>query len=245
MKLARPLLPAVFFLAAATGCSAIKMQGTVTTTTTSADGTTTSKSRDFHNFDEMTTALDGAAGDLGDTTQKLVKKLVDAPPPGEVKLKDLDPGLEKFQGKKDRDFLASAPEHKFTYVQIGVDSYDRFFKASAELYALTYQFEKTLAELQASTDAGADVTELKELSVAMANLASGAVAKISDLVSSGQALVTGAPASITNPKTALHLKLIVKGLKESIAVVSQSAKPLTDLGSAATSLGASKKVASR
>jgi hypothetical protein len=51
---------------------------------------------------------------------------------------------------------------------------------------------------------------------------------------SGQQLITAAPTSITNPKTALHLDLIIQGLKESVAMVTESGKLVPDLAGALT-----------
>lgn len=67
-----------------------------------------------------------------------------------------------------------------------------------------------------------ELKELKEITSMLAPAALAMVKKTQELVSSGQQLITGAPASITNPKTALHLDLIVKGLKQSVGVVAES-----------------------
>ena len=50
-----------------------------------------------------------------------------------------------------------------------------------------------------------------------------------DLIATGQQLVTAAPSSIVNPKTVIHLDLIVKGLGQSVVVIGDSGKLLGEL----------------
>jgi hypothetical protein len=52
-----------------------------------------------------------------------------------------------------------------------------------------------------------------------------------ELVAAGEQLITGAPASIINPKTALHVDLIVDGLKQSCELIAESGSLLVDIGS--------------
>jgi hypothetical protein len=57
----------------------------------------------------------------------------------------------------------------------------------------------------------------------LADLLPAFVKKTRALVSTGHALIAGAPASITHPKVVLHLGLIKQGLEESIGVLTESA----------------------
>ena len=65
-----------------------------------------------------------------------------------------------------------------------------------------------------------------EMVVVLASLGRAMVGKVQQLIASGQQLVTAAPASITNPKTAMHLDLIVKGLTDSVQLVLQTGELL-------------------
>jgi hypothetical protein len=226
--------------------------------------TVAEKTVEFDSLEELPGAMKETAGAFADTTAVLIKELTEAPPPGSVRLGTLNPGLAKFEGRPGFDFLAQASHEagadKFQYVQIGVPSYDMFFKDCAEFYALVFQTTQAVgrmkklsgqlleADVSARTDVAALVNQALGVQVApheaqprislqaMGEMASvlstsiqALVAKTQQLIASGQQLVTAAPASITNPKTALHLDLIVKGLQESVAMVVESGKLVPDL----------------
>ena len=74
-----------------------------------------------------------------------------------------------------------------------------------------------------------ELKELKEITAMLAPACLEMVKKTQELVSAGQQLIAGAASSITNPKTALHLDLIVKGLKQSVGLVTESAGLLKDV----------------
>jgi hypothetical protein len=242
----------------ALACDQIKMQGVVRTTVTKG-GKTTTKERHFTKLSELPAALEEAGQDLGEVTAELKKVLIDAPPPGQVKLGALVPALQKYEGSKTLDFLVAGKDADgkpvdFSYVQIGVPTYDDFFKTSMEMYALTFQAQQSLARTREvcaaivgddkpkeseslasylkrahavdKTDDNGDLfamlDDLESMDGALGANVTALAGKTKDLVLAGQRLITGAPASITNPKTALHLKLIVEGLKKSVSVVSQS-----------------------
>ncbi len=252
-------LAAAFLLS---GCSMFQFHGTITTTKT-VDGKTTTTTEEFDDWQEMKAAMDKAAKELRGTTKELVKQLVEAPPPGEVHLADLSPGLAEYEGNANLDFVGQARDHGeegFTYVQIGVPSYDAFFKATAEFHGFVYQTRESIKHLRASAKAAlgrkysakmslgeavnaavavggeaglaveGQLTETRELAMSLAGSTPSFVEKTQGLVSSGQQLIAGAPSSITNPKTVLHLDLIVKGLGQSVAVVEDSGKLLIELG---------------
>lgn len=252
------------------GCSMFQFKGTVTTTKT-VNGKTTTTTREFENWEEMKQAMDEAGKELRGTTKELITKLTEAPPPGEVKLGDLAPTLASYEGNANLDFVSSARahgEHEFSYVQIGVPTYDAFFKACAEFHAFVFQTRETVRHIRGiakarlggsynaemslgatldaamATDGEAGegveggITEGRALAMALAQTAPMFVQKTQALVSSGQQLIAGAPASITNPKTVLHLDLITKGLGQSVKVVGESGKLL---GEATRDLGSLKK----
>lgn len=69
--------------------------------------------------------------------KELLTKLAEAPPPGEVHLADLSPGLAGYGGNSNLNFAGNtwaSGEDGFTYVQIGVPTYDAFFKSTAEFH---------------------------------------------------------------------------------------------------------------
>ena len=243
------------------GCSMFKFHGTITTTKT-VDGKTTTTTEEFDDWEEMKVAMDKAAKELRGTTKELLTKLVEAPPPGEVHLADLGSSLAGYEGNTHLDFVGNARaagEEGFTYVQIGVPSYDAFFKSTAEFHGLVYQTRESIKHLRASAKAalGRDyrakmtlgeavnaaiavggeaglavegqLTETRQLAVILAGTAPSFVDKTQGLIATGQQLIAGAPASITNPKTVLHLDLIVKGLGQSVKVIEDSGKLLIEL----------------
>jgi hypothetical protein len=247
------------------GCSMFQIKGTVTTTKT-VNGQTTTTTREFENWEEMKQAMDEAGKEMRATTKELMAKLTEAPPPGEVKLGDLSPALASYEGRE-LDFITAARssgEHEFSYVQIGVPSYDEFFKAAAEFHAFVYQTRESVRHVRglaktrlggsyqdemslgAAVDAalanegeagegvGAGLAEGRDLALSLAQAAPMFVQKMQALISAGQQLIAGAASSITNPKTLLHLDLITKGLGQSVKVVGESGKLL---GEATRDLG--------
>ena len=253
-------------------CEAIGLKANIVSTTTS-NGKTTTKRREAKNWDEFSTAMgevgtdfSSFAKDVGATTAKLVKTLVDVPPAGKVKLGSLDPSLAKYEGDAKFDYLkdaASKPDapYDFTYVQIGMKEYDDFFKASAEMYGCAFQMVETARHVRLSTAAltggkpeekakpedqiakaskvestpenAEMVTYAKDVGSVwktVAQLGTTLVGKTANLVKTGAALVASAPKQITNPKLVLHIKLIVKGLDQSVGFVKDTGKILTDLG---------------
>lgn len=253
--------------ALAAGCEAIGLKATIVSTTT-VNGQTTTKVREAKNWDEFEKAMGEVATDFSDvakkvgaTTAELAKKLVDVPPQGQVEIGQLAPTLKPYEGDVRYDYLKVArmkpdAEYSFKYVQIGMPEYDRFFKASAEMYATMYQLvetgrhvhlasfslkgqdapaglkngeqkikkadvESALADMGkgASPEVAEGVEKLKVLWGTTAELGVGLVGKVSETAQAGAALVTSAPTQILNPKLALHLDLIVKGLKQSVGMV--------------------------
>jgi hypothetical protein len=135
-------------------CEAIGLKATVVTTKT-VDGKTTTRVREAKNWQEFEDAMGEVATDFSDfakqvgaTTVELAKKLVDVPPQGQVTLVHLSPSLQPYDGDVRYDYLKVArmnpnAEYDFKYVQIGMPEYDRFFRASAEMYATAYQLQET------------------------------------------------------------------------------------------------------
>jgi hypothetical protein len=158
-----PLLVAL----ALPGCSGklkgmFQFQGTITKTKMNADGTTTTETKEYDDWDEMKADLAIAAKELRATTKELIGKLTDVPPPGQVKLGNLSANFAQYEGNAAFDFLlAGAGEGNvdgFSYVQIGVPSYDDFFRAAAEFYAFVHQTRESIAKLRALAQARIQAT---------------------------------------------------------------------------------------
>jgi hypothetical protein len=63
----------------------------------------------------------------------------------------------------------------------------------------------------------------------VAELGSKAASKAVETAQAGAALVTSAPSHIVNPKLALHLDLIVKGLDQSVRLVKDTGVMLAEI----------------
>jgi hypothetical protein len=150
----RGVLGLLWVAPAVAACEALGIHGKIVTTMTQ-NGHTTVHEHDFKNWNEFKEAMGETATDFSDfakevgaVTAELVKKLVDVPPPGHVRLGDLDPALKPFEGDVRYDYLKVAtmqpnPAYDLSYVQIGMNDYDAFFKASAQMYATAYQLMET------------------------------------------------------------------------------------------------------
>jgi hypothetical protein len=84
-------------------------------------------------------------------------------------------------------------------------------------------------ESGAGDEAAEGIDKLKTLWVSTAELGVQLAAKAGETASAGAALVASAPSQILNPKLILHLDLIVRGLKESVSMVTDTGKLLGDL----------------
>ncbi|HQY61657.1 MAG TPA: hypothetical protein PK141_09715 [Polyangiaceae bacterium] len=246
----------------ALGCAAIPVHMHTETTMVGADGKLEHTSRDWEGtLDQLPGELARAGAELGHLTTKLAKQLTDVPPPGKVKLRDLGPGLERFEASADTNFLLGAKtesgeKEDFEYVRLGVESYDEFFRTAQELHALTWQATQTTSHMRQfagratkeKLSPGADLkaavskasgmnaqaktklTGLADMSVVLGTLVPQMAAKSASLVTAGEKLVAGAPASLTNPKVVTHLGLVKKGLLASISVVRESGAAMVGLG---------------
>lgn len=148
------LAPLALFAACSVGCAAIPVHMHTETHVQHADGTVEHKSTDWEGtLDQLPEQLGKAGKELGTVTAQLGKELTDVPPPGTVHLKDLNPELAKFEGKRGADFLVAAKDHdgkdmKFDYVRLGVPQYDEFFKTSQELHALVYEATQVTSQIR-------------------------------------------------------------------------------------------------
>lgn len=165
--LSLPLLLALTGALALPGCGGklkgmFQFQGTITKTKMNADGTTTTETKEYDDWDEMKADLAIAGKELRATTKELITKLTDVPPPGQVKLGDLSESFAQYEGHALMDFLApGAGEGNvdgFAYVQIGVPSYDEFFKAAAEFHAFVHQTKESILKLRALAQARIQAT---------------------------------------------------------------------------------------
>lgn len=89
------------------------------------------------------------------------------------------------------------------------------------------EVRESLSRIDTSVSTGAQ--KLATLWQAMAELGGRLAAKSGETAAAGAALVASAPAQILNPKLVLHLDLIVKGLEQSVSLVKDTGKLLTDM----------------
>jgi hypothetical protein len=220
------------------------------------DGTSEHKSSDWHGtLDQLPAQLSKAGKELGDVTAKMAKELTDVPPPGKVALGDLAAPLANYQGQHGADFLIDAKDDSgkpipFSYVRLGVPSYDDFFKTAQEIYALLYQTTQVVGQMRqvagkildtkvdantelkaavdkalaGSTDSGltTPLQSFADMATTLATLLPQIASKLAKLVQTGEGLVAGAASSITNPKVVAHLDLVKEGLVDSVRVVKES-----------------------
>lgn len=263
-------------VASSAACNLIQVKQDRTMTYHNADGTVTVKHEHWEGTldqlpSHMGKQLTEAGDQLATATTKMVKQLKDVPPPGKVKLGDLGPGMGKFEGNPQTDYLLQAKDDDgnpiaFEYVQLGVPSYDAFFKQAQQVFALCYQANQTLehmatlsgqilntkvavdASLSASVtsalgQANADASAVAQLK-AMQDLAASVgtqvaqIAKgIDALVATGKALILSAPTSLTNPKVLLHLGLVKDGLTDSVKVIKSSGELMGGMTGSFTGFG--------
>jgi hypothetical protein len=241
----------------ALGCGFVKVTkpGKIRVTRT-VDGKRVSTVHKFSTWDEFVDAVDASASELAATYAELFEKLVSVPPPRTVKLADLGSDFAAHQGDEELDFVAGATAKdpsKFKYVQIGVATYDDFFRSCAEMYAFSYQTDESIRSLRkcASEELGpvADGTTTKDLIAddfakslgkttsetfdklaklgsALAHAIGEFVKRAAALVAAAAKLVAGAAANITNPKVLLHLDLVVQGIRQAGEMVGKTAELL-------------------
>lgn len=148
----------------------------------------------------------------------------------------------------------------FQYVQLGQPSFDKFFKDAQVIYATVYQADQTLhrlrelsgkisgqkvdpsSDLKAAVSSAlqngdpdsqslvAELKQVQQLATTLASLVMQFASHVTTLIADGQQLVTGAAASLTNPKVVTHLGLVKKGLVDSVSVIKDSGELLVKLG---------------
>lgn len=175
LALALPPALALAAASAALGCSAIPIKLNTRTTVRHADGTVEHHETHWQGtLDQLPAQLGKFGDELGSVTAKLATELTAVPPPGKITLGDLHPSLAKYQGKTDMDFVAQAKDGDgapipFTYVRLGVPSYDDFFKTAQQSYALVYQTDQTVHRMREVVSkrlgAGVDTSSLLRASV--------------------------------------------------------------------------------
>jgi hypothetical protein len=155
------------------GCGAIPVQMHTSTTIRHSDGTVEHKETHWKGtLDQLPAQLSKAGDELAEVTGKMAKELTDVPPPGKVKLSDLGPGMQAFEGNPGTDFLSIAKDDDgkpidFSYVRLGQPSYDDFFRDAQLMYATVYQADQTVHRmrelsgqlLHEKVDASASVSE--------------------------------------------------------------------------------------
>jgi hypothetical protein len=92
------------------------------------------------------------------------------------------------------------------------------------------EVEHAFEEMSSATGKAAEGVEaLKTMWMSTAELAAQLASKAAETAQTGVALVSSAPSQILNPKLALHLDLIVKGLEQSVSMVKDTGVLLTNV----------------
>ena len=91
------------------------------------------------------------------------------------------------------------------------------------------EVSSALSEIKSRTGEGAEqgVHKLETLWATTAELGVKLAARAGETAAAGVALIASAPAQILNPKLVLHIKLIVKGLDQSVSLVKDTGKLLS------------------
>lgn len=202
--------------------------------------------REFVNpYKQIAVALAQAYKALRATIQEMIRKITEVPEPGLIRLADVDADLAAHAGGP-HDYVGD----KFEYVRIDVPAYDQFFESSMGLFAYTTQIHDSSMELRnrvglrvgygpvgrmsveqlvAEGGQSPGSADLAKVVGATANVGQGYRDRIKGLRASGGSLVAGAKQSLIDPRVIAHLDLIVKGLKQSVEVIAESAKLLAKL----------------
>lgn len=197
------------------GCEHIPVQMHTSMTVQHADGTVDHKETHWQgSLAELPGHMEELGHDLTMITGELeaaLKKLTEVPPPGKVALKDLSPGLAKYEDDGNVNFVKGAIDAKtkepipFEYVKIGVPDYDGFFQSAQEIYALLYECTEAISQMRQLAgkilDSGVDAkTELwAQIDKVRAKIQGGAqvdselVARFNTLVDLGAVMVQLVP----------------------------------------------------
>ncbi len=197
------------------GCEHIPVQMHTSMTVQHADGTVDHKETHWQgSLAELPGHMEELGHDLTMITNELeaqLKKLTEVPPPGKVALKDLSPGLAKYEDDANVNFVGHAIDAKtkepipFEYVKIGVPDYDGFFQSAQEIYALVYECTEAISQMRQLVakimDSGVDAkTELwAQIDKVRAKIQGGAqvdselVARFNTLVDLGAVMVQLVP----------------------------------------------------
>ncbi len=191
-------------------------------------------------------ALAAAMKELRRIIKEMIQDILHVPEPGQIALADLDPAFVPLADSK-YDHVGT---DKFTYVRLDVPAFDGFFKSSMELFAYTTQLVRTSEDLrheiglrQGHKEASSmKVRELLAVASRTESLQglTGAVEatlspsagyreQIDGLRSSGAALVANAKKTLINPRVIAHVDLVVKGVKQSLEVLAETAKLFVEL----------------
>lgn len=191
-------------------------------------------------------ALAAAMKELRRVIREMIKEILRVPEPGVVALADLDPAFASLSGTR-YDYVG---DDRFTYVRLDVPAFDGFFKASMELFAYTTQLVRSsealrhevglrqghkeasqlrvreLVTIGARTDSLDGLTGAVEASLGPST---GYRDQVASLRTSGTALVASAKQTLIDPRVIAHVDLVIKGVKQSLEVLAETAKLFVEL----------------
>ncbi len=147
---------ALLCLAMTSGCSTVckfvSCQGTITTTT-NINGTTTTRTAEFSDWDEFRQAWSASFSDWHETRDQMMHAYGEQAETA-VTLADVDPQLAPLH-EQGLDFVSEAAtdggRSMFSYVRTGRPEVDAFFAEAARAHALSGQATQTAEELRAES----------------------------------------------------------------------------------------------
>ncbi len=213
MRTSRLVLAGVTASFLSLGCEHIPIHMQTSMTVQHSDGTVDHKDTQWQgSLAELPGHMEELGHDLTMITNELeaqLKKLTEVPPPGKVALKDLSPGLAKYEDDANVNFVGHAIDAKtnepipFEYVKIGVPDYDAFFQSAQEIYALLYECTEAISQMrQLAAKINVGLSEIGDRRVAL--LSGGQKRRLAmamEMVSSPSLLLCDEVTSGLDPKS--------------------------------------------
>ncbi len=190
-------------------------------------------------------ALAAAMKELRRIVKEMIADILRVPPPGVIKLADLDPAFASFAGGP-HDYVGD----RFEYVRIDVPAFDAFFEASMGLFAYTTQLFRSTDVLRSEVALNVgyrkvgkmsahELVQRGQLSASSENLATVVGAALGPgssyrdqartLRATGTNLVANAKSTLIDPRVVAHVGLVVRGIKKSLEVIGESLKLVLEL----------------
>jgi len=248
-----PKFTVVLLILGSSACDMIPVKVNTSSTIRKPDGTVEHHETHWSGtIDQLPAQISKAGDELSLATDRLIKELTEVPPPGKVTLSDL--GLQQYAGNSNCDFLRVAKDDdgrpiSFQYVQLGVPSYDKFFKDAQTLYAILYQADQVVHRMAqlSSTILGHNVDVNAQLNVSVSQ-ALGATGSLDSQVLVGELKQMKELAASLAPLASQFVSRVAQLVSDGEQLIAGARASLTNpkvvlhLDSVVEGLGASVKV---